>query len=119
MTRLAALGLVSVLAFSGCHPGAIVDTDPKPSVGGTIAGVVRSGTTPITARHVTAINTTSGARFDATTGENGGYTIKVPEGTYRIELETKQGETLAKHPDDTRINNGDLDSARDFEVRAP
>ena len=118
MTRFAAIGgVVAMLALAGCHPGAVIDTDPKPSVGGTIAGVVRSGSNPVAGRRVTAINTATGARFDATTGENGGYTIKVPEGTYRIDLETRSGETIAKRPDDTRVNNSDLDSARDFEIR--
>src|SRR5437762_14060035 len=79
--------LLSIALFCsiGCHPGAIIDTDPKPSVGGTIAGVVRSGANPVIGRKVTAVNVSSGARFDATTGANGGYTIKVPEGTYRID----------------------------------
>ena len=40
---------------------------------------------------------------------NGGYTIKVPEGTYRLELELRASETLGKKPDDTHVNNGDLD----------
>ena len=45
--------------------------------------------------------------------------IKVPEGTYRIDLETQAGETLSKRPDQTQVNNSDLDSARDFEVTGP
>jgi hypothetical protein len=106
----------SVLLSTACHPGAVIDTDPKPSVGGTIAGVVRSGTNPVTGRKVTAVNVATGARFDATTGTNGGYTIKVPEGTYRIDLETQAGETISKKPEQTRVNNSDLDSARDFEI---
>src|SRR6476659_5545947 len=40
----------AVLSFVACHPGAIVDPDPKPSVGGTIAGVVRSGANPVIGR---------------------------------------------------------------------
>jgi hypothetical protein len=106
----------SLLFSTACHPGAVIDTDPKPSVGGTIAGVVRSGTNPVTGRKVTAVNVATGARFDATTGTNGGYTIKVPEGTYRIDLETQAGETISKKPEQTRVNNSDLDSARDFEI---
>jgi hypothetical protein len=99
-----------------CHPGAVIDTDPKPSVGGTIAGIVRSGANPVIGRKVTAVNVSTAARFDATTGANGGYTIKVPEGTYRIDLETRAGETISKRPDQTQVNNSDLDAARDFEV---
>ena len=116
-STLLCAALLSSLACR--HPGAVIDPDPKPSVGGTIAGVVRSGSNPIVGRKVTAVNVASGASFSATTGTNGGYTIKVPEGTYRIDLETQTGETLAKRPDQTQVNNSDLDSARDFEVSGP
>jgi hypothetical protein len=111
--------IYAALTLTACHPGAIIDTDPKPSVGGTIAGVVHSGPNPVIGRKVTAMNVASGARFEAVTGANGGYTIKVPEGTYRIELETRQGETISKAPDPTQVNNSDLDSARDFEITGP
>ena len=71
---------IALLTSLGCHPGPIVDTGSKPAgVGGTIAGIVSSqGNTPIADRKVTAIETTTGTRYDATTGSNGGYTIKVP-----------------------------------------
>ena len=45
---------------------------------------------------------------------NGGYTIQVPEGTYRFEIELRAGETLSKKPDDTHVGNSDLDTTRDF-----
>jgi hypothetical protein len=108
--------LCAALAASACHPGAVINTDPKPSVGGTIAGVVRSGANPVTGRKVTAVNVATSTRFEATTGANGGYTIKVPEGTYRIDLETRAGETISKRPEQTRVDNSDLDSGRDFEI---
>jgi hypothetical protein len=109
----------ALLGSLACHPGAVIGADPKPSVGGTIAGVVRSGANPVTGRKVTAVNVATGTRFEATTGANGGYTVKVPEGTYRIDLETQAGETISKRPDQTQVNNSDLDSARDFEVTGP
>ena len=108
----------AIFALSACHPRAVIDTDPKASVGGTIAGIVRSGETPVVGRHVTAVNTTTGARFEATTGANGGYTIKVPEGTYRLEVELKAGEKVTKQPAETKINKGDLDTKRDFVIAA-
>ena len=58
---------------------------------------------------VTAINVQTGSRHTATTAGNGGYTIKVPEGTYRLEIELRSGEKVAKKPEDTHVNNGDLD----------
>ena len=118
MNALCASALLSVtlLLSAACHPGPVINTDPQPSVGGTIAGVVTSGANPVTGRKVTAVNVSTGASFSSTTGTNGGYSIKVPEGTYRIDLETQSGETLSKRPEQTQVNNSDLDAARDFEV---
>lgn len=112
----ASLLSTALLLSIACHPGAVINATPQPSVGGTIAGIVRSGANPVIGRKVTALNVSTNARFDATTGANGGYTIKVPEGLYRIDLEMQPGETLGKRPDQTEVNNSDLDSGRDFEV---
>ena len=120
-TRILALLLTLsalVVMTMGCH-GAVISTDPDLKVGGTIAGIVRAtdGSMPLVTRKVTAIHAVSGARFETTTGVNGGYTIKVPEeGRYRIEVELRDGEIVAKGPDDTVVNNGDLDPGRDFEI---
>ena len=112
--------ITALLAVSvACHPfrGPVIGgTEQK--VGGTIAGIVSAtgGTTALASRKVTAINTATQARYDTTTAANGGYTLKVPEGTYKIEIELRPGESLSKQPGETRINNGDLDSGRDFVV---
>jgi len=106
-----------LLTLAACHPGPVVTTDPKLPVGGTIAGIVSSqAKTAVVGRKVTVINTDTGARFDATTGANGGYTIKVPEGTYKIEIELHEGETITKQPGETRVNKSDLDPHRDFVI---
>jgi len=111
-----ATALTTLLA-TGCMHGPVVDTGPKPSgVGGTIAGTVRAdgGAVSLPGRKVTAINQATGARFDVTTATDGGYTIKVPTGTYRLEVELKTGESVAKGPDPTQVNVGDLDPDRNF-----
>ena len=73
-------------------------------------GIVSTdGNAAVPCRKVTAVNTATGTRYDVTTGINGGYTLKVPEGTYRLEIELMPGETIAKQPDETRINRSDLD----------
>ena len=107
----------AVLTLAACHPGPIFNTEPN-KVGGTIAGIVRAtdGSMALSTRHITVVNTKTGEKFEGTTGPNGGYTIKVPEGTYHIDVEVRDGETVSKQPDDTQINNGDLDSGRDFEI---
>ena len=110
--------IAAVLAIGACHPGPVINTGPdQGSVGGTIAGIVSRDTKdPVPGRRVTAINLQTGARFEATTAVNGGYTIKVPEGRYRLELELREGEIVAKHPGETRVENSDLDPRRDFVV---
>lgn len=116
LTRVILIALLG--GVLGCHhPGPIVGGTPQP-VGGTIAGIVAAagGTTGLAGRKVTAIEVSSNRRYDATTGADGGYTIKVPEGTYRLELELRPGEILQKHPDQTKISRSDIDSGRDFVV---
>jgi len=107
-----------VLVSIACHPGQPVIGGEKLPVGGTISGVVSAaaGSVALASRKVTAINTATNAKYESTTASNGGYTIKVPEGTYRIEVELRAGEVLAKQPDETRIHSGDLDARRDFVV---
>jgi len=107
----------AVLASSACHPGPVLSPGAKMSVGGTIAGIVStSGNAALPGRKVTAIDVTSGARYDATTGTNGGYTIKVPEGTYRLEIALEPGESVVKQPAETKIQKSDLDPKRDFTI---
>jgi hypothetical protein len=73
-----------------------------------------AGNTAVSGRKVTAINTATGARFDTTTATNGGYTVQVPAGHYRIEVELRSGERLDKQPDATDVGIGDLDADRNF-----
>ena len=106
---------------AACHPGPVinvVNNGPEPSVGGTIAGIVKTSdsTVAVPGRKITAIEVSTGSRYDTTTAVNGGYTIKVPQGTYRLELELRASEMLGKKPQDTHVNNGDLDPGRDFVI---
>lgn len=98
--------------------GPVIDTGSKPEgVGGTIAGFVRSsGGTPLAGRKVTATNVVSAVRYEASSAINGGYTIKVPRGKYRLEVELRPGEALEKDPVETEVNTSDLDPHRDFVV---
>ena len=110
----------ATLIAAGCAPrGPVVDTGARPEgVGGTIAGSVSATaeTEPLTGRKVTAINQQTNARFETSTGTNGGYSLKVPAGTYRLDVELRSGETLGSRPDATDVGVGDIDSARDFVI---
>ena len=116
--RFRAVPVALLLLSIACAPrGPIVDLGEKPAnVGGTIAGAVLAadGRTPLPSRKVAAIEVASGARFETSTAENGGYTIKVPPGTYRLEVETRPNETVVTQPAPTEVNPSDVDSDRDF-----
>ena len=117
-TLVATSAAVLLIMTVACR-GPVISTGPDLKAGGTIAGIVRTteGSTPLSARTVTATNTATGEKFQTTTGVNGGYTIKVPDtGRYRLEVELREGEVIAKGPKETEINNGDLDPGRDFEI---
>ena len=109
----------ALLLSLGCHPSRpVLDTGPKPDVGGSISGTVTAndGATALGARKVSAINTATGARFDVSTTTTGGYTVRVPKGIYRLEVELRSGEALATQPDPTEVDAGDLDAGRNFVV---
>jgi hypothetical protein len=116
---LACLAALSAACYSGiARPGPVINTQPA-QVGGTIAGIVKTAdaSVAVPGRKVTVIETTTGARHETTTAANGGYTIQVPTGTYRFELELRPGETLAKQPEPTHVGNADLDTTRDFIIK--
>src|SRR5215212_6139908 len=109
MMKLAsALLLVCATLWVACgpgpvgRPGPVVNTQTN-KAGGTIAGIVKSADSfvAVPGRKVTVIEVKTGSRHETTTATNGGYTIQVPEGTYRFEVELRAGETLAKQPEQT------------------
>jgi hypothetical protein len=109
--------LIGSVACSARHGAPVIDTGDKPvGVGGTIAGIVRTGgnAASLAGRKVTAINEATGARFDVSTGSNGGYTVQVPAGTYRLEIDLHQGEALESRPEPTQVNVGDIDEGKNF-----
>src|SRR5919108_5003130 len=119
MTIRLLVAVTAVLLSLGCHPNRpVLDPGPQADVGGSISGTVTAndGAVALGARKVTAINTATGARFDVSTTTSGGYTVRVPRGTYRLEVELRSGETLATQPEPTEVDPGDLDAGRNFVV---
>jgi Carboxypeptidase regulatory-like domain len=119
--RLRVLALATVISVSsiGCRTGVpVVDTGQKPpNLDGTIAGHVSStGGAAVVGRIVRAIAIEDGQKYEATTNNAGTYTIKVPPGHYRLEVELHPGEKLAKEPGETKIDRSDLDPNRDFVI---
>ena len=116
--RVLALALISVSSIA-CRTGVpVVDTGQKPpNLDGTIAGHVSStGGAAVVGRIVRATAVEGGQKYEATTNNAGTYTIKVPPGHYRLEVELHSGEKLAKEPGETKINRSDLDPNRDFVI---
>ena len=122
VSLIIALGLCGAFAVSGCaaaHGGASIGSSEKPpEMSGTISGIVRAAgsNAPLSARKVTAVDLSSGAKFEASTASNGGYTMKVPMGRYRLEVELRADETTSEAPSEVVLNRSDLDAGRDFVI---
>ena len=114
------IGLLLLLLATACRTGVpVIDTtDKPPGREGTIAGkVVSEGGAAVVSRIVRAI-AADGTRHEATTNNAGTYSMKVPPGKYRLEVELREGERLVKQPGETQINASDLDPNRDFVIGA-
>jgi hypothetical protein len=113
-----ALLVIGALLFNaGCHPSRpVLDPGPRPVVDGTISGIVADDSAPLAGRRITAVNVGTGARFETSSTSNGGYTVRVPAGTYRLEFELRAGEKLAVAPEPTEVDPGDLDAGRNFVI---
>ena len=121
MLRLTATAMVlSVVLSSGCaarHGRPLVGGTVVPNPTGTISGNVTNSTgTPLEGRRVSAIDLATEQHYDATTEKSGGYTIKVPPGRYRLEVELRGGDQLAQQPEQTQVNVGDLDAQMNFVI---
>lgn len=122
MSRGNSISALLIVCLSACAArGPIIDRGSKPpGVGGTISGTVRLAFDggPLPGRKVTAVNLVDGQRIEVSTAVNGGYTMKVPLGRYRLEVELRPGETLSEQPSELEIRTSDLDASRNFVVAA-
>jgi hypothetical protein len=115
-------GILLLLVTVGCRRGVpVVDLGPKPpDPRGTLTGIVRGpeGTSPVVGRDVHIVNTETGARHTAQTAANGGFTIQLPAGKYRLDLPLRDGETLVRRPGIVDLGKGDIDSHIEFVLGA-
>jgi hypothetical protein len=106
------------LSGVACHPSRpVIDPGSRPDVGGSISGMASAKDgRALSARKVIAVNVKTGARVETSTATSGGYTMRVPAGRYRLELELRADEALVTSPEPTEVDPGDLDAGRDFVV---
>jgi hypothetical protein len=55
-------------------------------------------------------------RYSATTNVSGGFSIKVPPGKYRLEVDLREGERILRSPGTIDINKSDLDANREVVI---
>lgn len=112
-------GLLALLYSSACRRGVpVIDLGPKPPDSrGTLTGLVHGpGDAALPGRVVDIVNVATGEKHSATTVANGGFTIQLPQGKYRLSLQLREGETLTKQPDIVDLGRGDIDSHIEFVV---
>lgn len=106
--------VVTVAAGVACRRGVpVLDAKQKPpTVDGTISGRVMTegDSSRLVSRRVDIINIETGDRRAVTTSSNGGFTVKVPPGKYRPQVELRPGETIAKAPATIDVNASDMES---------
>jgi hypothetical protein len=110
---LLVISAASTAGTSCRHATLVADSGPKPpTAAGTISGQLQTpgNGAPVVGRMVTAINNADGTRHQVTTNNTGGFTIKVPPGRYRIEVELQSGEVVSGAPTDQQVGESDIDS---------
>ena len=110
---------MALLYASACRQGVpALDLGPKPpSARGTITGLVHGpGDSALQGRVVELVNVATGEKHTATTAMNGGFTIELPKGKYRLSLQLHAGESLVRQPDIVDLDRGDIDSHIEFVV---
>jgi carboxypeptidase family protein len=113
--RITAVVLAAALASaSGCRAGQPIysRTPADQTTPGTIAGIVSTGEggEPLAGRRVYAVELAGSRRYAATTNVTGGFSIPVPPGKYRLEVELREGERVLRSPGTIDINKSDLDA---------
>jgi len=91
-----------LLLAAGCRQAVpVVDATPRAveadaTVNGTVRG--QAGVSAIEGRVVELVNVDTNERHRARTDDAGGFTFRVKPGTYRVELNLRDGERLLKAP---------------------
>ena len=114
--RLALHASLATGVLVGCHPTTTVVTTTSAAIGGTIAGVVHGpADDALGDRNVSVVNIETGERYQTTTGPNGGYSMRVSPGTYRLEVQLRKREKLSEDSP-TILISADADTTTTVDV---
>ena len=117
-----AVALVATLLGAACRRGVpVVDPGPRPPTqDGTISGrlMTPGDASRLSGRRVEVVNIQNGDSRSVSTASDGGFTVKVPPGKYRLKIELHPGEAIVRGPDTIDINPSDLDSDIVIEITA-
>jgi hypothetical protein len=102
-----------LILAAACRPGVpVVDPSERPpSLDGTVSGhLATTAGDRVGGRKIELVEINTGSRHPVTTDANGAFTVKVPPGKYRLDVELQAGERIEKAPKEIDINKSDLDS---------
>lgn len=115
------VGVLTVFAAAGCHRSVPpLDTSPQAAAQprGTISGTIRGpeGTTAVEGRVVDVIDVTTNRRQRLTTDQNGGFSVTLDPGDYRVVLTLLDGEAIVRQPGVIHVDRSDVDTDADFVI---
>ena len=112
---------LTVLALAG-GPGCrahqpILDKSEDQTTPGTIAGILTVvGGEPVAGRRVHAVEVATARKHTAVTNVTGGFSIPVPPGRYRLEVDLREGERIVRDPGTIEVHESDLDANREIVI---
>jgi hypothetical protein len=112
------MGLLIAGGLSACRQAPPIVQNPARSTAAlaTINGTVQGPTSGVPARMVTVISESTGQRRSVLTRPTGGFTLAVPPGKYRVEVQLLRGERLLRSPANVEVAPGAIDGHVDFVV---
>ena len=114
------VAILILLAGAGCRRASpVLEAGPQPghakvTISGTVRGPERAIT--VDGRIVELVNLATRERTRVATGEDGGYTVRVHPGDYRVELTLREGEALVREPGVIHVNRAGSAGDGDFVV---
>jgi hypothetical protein len=109
--RLALVLALAALGGPACRTGhRFLSGEEDPRAKATLSGTVRGPeeSAPVVGRRVEAIAVRGGRRFVTRTGVNGGFTLLLPPGRYRLEVALASVESVVAQPDVLDLDPGSV-----------